>query len=140
MESLLLPLLFVKHPSVIKRFNAFCKAKKIKLTFSDLVFEKKYTNDIGEFKGGDSKLTKDYIHKNADVYPIYSAATDIKTQGISGYVNTYMYEDEAIHITKNDEKTGTVFFIEKQKHSLNGDRAIFIVDAAEYVKKYVYRV
>ncbi len=40
-ESLLLPLFFAKHPSVSRRFDAFCKQQKIKLKLKDLVFENK---------------------------------------------------------------------------------------------------
>lgn len=47
-ESLLLPLLFVKHPSVCKRFDAFCEGKKIDLKLEDLEFEFKKIHSDSE--------------------------------------------------------------------------------------------
>ncbi len=137
-DAFVLPLFFVKHPSVQMRFDGFCKVKKLKLKLEDLVFEEKFTQEIGDFQGGDSKLTREFMSRRAGNYAVYSASTDIKTQGISGYIDTFMYDEETIHITKNGEKTGTVFLISKQKHSINGDRAIYRVDTAAYLNKYVY--
>lgn len=137
-EKAVLPLFFQNHESVSKKFDRYCIKNKINLKLSDIEFVDNKTQNIGEFKGGNSKLTKEFMNSNLGQYPVYSAATDLKTKGVSGYISSFMYEKECIHITKNGEKTGTIFFIEEQKHSINGDRAVFLFDYSKYNIKYIY--
>ena len=136
-EAMVLPHFFAKEEKVRLAFNNFAKRKGYEIKLEDIEFDSKLTSIIGEFKGGSSSYTQKYITDNKGAFPVYSASTDKKTKGISGYINSFDYDEETIHITKNGEKTGTVFYFQKHKHSLNGDRAIYIVEK-KYFIKYIY--
>jgi hypothetical protein len=136
-EKLILPFFFNKNEVMCGRFDSWAKMNGIDVKLIEVQFELKETSYFGEFKGGKSTYTKKYINENKGKYPVYSAATDKKTMGVCGYIDSYQYDREAIHITKNGEKTGTVFYLEQHKHSLTGDRAIFLIDLDNFHSKYI---
>ena len=82
-ESLLLPLFFLKHPSVSRRFDAFCKAKKIELKLKDLKFENRKLSELALLTMGQSPEGTD-INDSGKGLPFH--------QGKTGYGEMYLKE------------------------------------------------
>lgn len=137
MERSVVPRTLEKSRGARKLIKQFLQKKGIELDYEKVEFEEKSTSEIGEFKGGLAKYTAEYIKANPGEFPIYSASTDELTKGMSGKINSFDYDEECIHLTKNGENTGTVFLIEKHKHSLNGDRAIYRIKD-DFEIEYIY--
>lgn len=81
-ESLVLPLFFSKHPSVIKRFDAFCRMKKFDLTLEELIFEYNAYDKVFDTVSPTIKI-KDNETLNKGTYPVVSQSFD----KINGYTN-----------------------------------------------------
>lgn len=57
-------------------------------------FKKVKVNDIFEFLGEDSTLTKQYISKHKGIFPVYSGQT--KGNGVFDSIDTYKYNEELL--------------------------------------------
>lgn len=80
--------------------------------------------DLFKIKSGNSKLTQNYLNTHKGDFVVYSANT--KQNGVFGYIDTYDYDVECIQLTTNGVYSGTLFYREKHKFSINGDARILI--------------
>ncbi|MGC1176565.1 MAG: restriction endonuclease subunit S [Candidatus Saccharimonadales bacterium] len=95
-------------------------------------------NDLFEIKKGDSKYTKQYIHKHEGLYPVYSSQTT--KLGEIGTIDTYDYDEECFTWTTDGVYAGTVFY-RNGKFSVTTHCGVLVVKAqyrSEIDPKYLY--
>lgn len=108
-ETLVLPLFFNKHPSVKKRFNAFCKLKMIDLILEDLKFESKrvHSNNSAEL----------ICKKRMGFTPDRSVEGDINWFTVSD-----LTKNASLYIDNPDTKEKTTMELIKKKVSEKSDK------------------
>lgn len=102
----------------------------------DVAFNAYSISDVFDVKSGASKYTASYVNKNSGQYPVFSSNT--KQGGVLGFIDTYDYDNECIHITTNGANAGTVFYRKKQKFSLNSDARAYLLKNKNQTIDYSY--
>jgi len=77
--------------------------------------EYKELGEVCEIKRG-RVISKDYINKNAGIYPVFSSQT--VNNGTIGYINTYDYDGTYVTWTTDGAHVGTVFLRKNIKFSV----------------------
>ncbi|RLA73833.1 MAG: hypothetical protein DRG78_21905, partial [Epsilonproteobacteria bacterium] len=137
LKKSLIPSTFKKDDIKI-RFARYAKKYNIDFDITDIEFEKREFEDYLNVVKGRSIYTTKYLRSHKGDYPIYSSNTDKMTKGIFGKIDSYDYDVESIQFTSNGEKAGTIFFLDKHKFSMNGDRGMFDLKVGNVNTPYIY--
>ncbi|MFK5937243.1 MAG: hypothetical protein QM497_02500 [Sulfurimonas sp.] len=137
LQKSLIPSIF-KRDYIKVRFAKYAKKHSIGFDITDIDFEKKSFEGYLNVIKGKSIYTTKYLRSHNGDYPVYSSNTDKITKGVFGKIDSYDYDTESIQFTSNGEKAGTIFFLEKHKFSMNGDRGMFDLKVDNINILYIY--
>jgi len=137
LRKALIPSTF-KRDYIKVRFAKYAKKHDIDFNITDIEFEIKSFESCLNVVKGKSIYTTKYLRSHTGNYPVYSSNTDKITKGVFGKIDSYDYDIESIHFTSNGEKAGTIFFLEKHKFSMNGDRGMFDLKIDNINILYIY--
>lgn len=86
-------------------FNEFAETKGIHVNLSQIEFQEKNINKIVDISRG-QVISKNDLKQNGQ-YPVYSSQT--KNEGLFGFIDSYMYDGDAVTWTTDGKHAGTTF-------------------------------
>ena len=104
-KKALIPATLRYDKTIVNSFNEFMKSKNVKTTLSQIEFENKNITKIVDISRGKVIAKKDLIENGQ--YPVYSSQT--KDDGLFGFLDSYMYDGNAITWTTDGKHAGTTF-------------------------------
>lgn len=91
--------------TMVNSFNEYVKTKRLYINLSKIEFQEKNIDKIVDISRGQVISKKDL--KQNGQYPVYSSQT--KNEGLFGFINSYMYDGDAITWTTDGKHAGTTF-------------------------------
>jgi len=104
-KKALIPATLRYDKTMVNSFNEYIKTKGIYINLSEIEFQEKNIDKIVDISRGQVISKKDL--KQNGQYPVYSSQT--KNEGLFGFIDSYMYDGDAITWTTDGKHAGTTF-------------------------------
>ena len=104
-KKALIPATLRYDKTMVNSFNEYIKTRGIYINLSKIEFQEKNIDKIVDISRGQVISKKDL--KQNGQYPVYSSQT--KNEGLFGFINSYMYDGDAITWTTDGKHAGTTF-------------------------------